>query len=168
MGKRSKLILLFIRVHKALTIFAQLSINRVSQKCPQLFGNHQATCSRQFLNRQLLLCQFCAIGNILPEIFEHLHWNISLLCAAATITRSRIIISKLPLHKHHALRPPKSTASSRPTAQLRTDPLYRIHDVERSLRYRRLALTDRRCPLRLHGTRVPKRRSAIFMEQEFL
>lgn len=68
----------------------------------------------------------------------------------------------------NAFRPPKPAASRRPTPQLRPNPLNCLHDVERALRNRRLALSHRRCPLRLHGTRIPARRFVIFVEQEFL
>lgn len=64
----------------------------------------------------------------------------------------------------HALRITEPTASRRPTPQLWPDPLHRIHDVERSLGHFRFALTNCGRALRIHGARIPKRRSTVSVE----
>jgi hypothetical protein len=90
----------FISLHKALATFAQssLELNRVARKCPQLCEQYQATCSRQFLNRQPLLSPF--FSNTKKASYENIrpicHQRKSLLRATLIIPRRRTLVSKLP------------------------------------------------------------------------
>lgn len=68
-------------------------------------------------------------------------------------------------HPHHAGHRQHATAPSRnPIPKLRSRPLNSIHALERPLSRNRFAITHCRRALRIHGTRIPTRRSVISLE----
>lgn len=64
----------------------------------------------------------------------------------------------------HAVRTPKPPSGRITDHRLRLDPLYSIHDVERAVCDRRLAIPYRRRSLRFYGACVPARRFTVSME----
>jgi hypothetical protein len=122
-------------------------------------------------NRQPFLCQFFRHALNYFSAISSTHLPPQNISSARNSNQSPFASTTLkslpppePLHAQHAFRPPKPTASSRPNSQLRPDSFHRLHDVERLVCNRRLALTHCRRPFWVHGASLPTRRSVVFME----